>query len=70
MEMWDIGGSTSHQNSRSIFYNSVQGDEMFKGIMYVRKILPHYIFTQLRDLKIKIKTQREHNFHNIELLDL
>ncbi|XP_078327841.1 rab-like protein 3 isoform X3 [Crassostrea virginica] len=25
VEMWDIGGSTSHQNSRSIFYNSVQG---------------------------------------------
>lgn len=25
VELWDIGGSTSHQNSRSIFYNSVHG---------------------------------------------
>ncbi|XP_048766702.1 rab-like protein 3 isoform X2 [Ostrea edulis] len=25
IEMWDIGGSTSHQNSRSIFYHSVHG---------------------------------------------
>eukprot|EP00794_Sanderia_malayensis_P000143 gene143-755_t len=25
IEFWDVGGSTSHQNSRSIFYNSVNG---------------------------------------------
>ncbi|XP_046341416.1 rab-like protein 3 isoform X3 [Haliotis rufescens] len=25
VELWDIGGSASHQNSRSIFYNSVNG---------------------------------------------
>ncbi|VDI81724.1 Rab-like protein 3 [Mytilus galloprovincialis] len=24
-ELWDIGGSSSHQNSRSIFYNNVNG---------------------------------------------
>ncbi|KAJ8314877.1 hypothetical protein KUTeg_007027 [Tegillarca granosa] len=25
IELWDVGGSTSHQNSRSIFYNPVHG---------------------------------------------
>ncbi|XP_062609920.1 rab-like protein 3 isoform X3 [Saccostrea cucullata] len=25
IEMWDVGGSTSHRNSRSIFYHSVHG---------------------------------------------
>ncbi|KAL5010096.1 hypothetical protein ScPMuIL_012401 [Solemya velum] len=25
VELWDVGGSTSHQNSRSIFYNPVHG---------------------------------------------
>ena len=68
--MWDIGGSTSHQNSRSIFYNSVQGDEMFKRIIYVRKNLPRFIFIQLRESKNKKKNKREHKFHNIELSDL
>eukprot|EP00112_Aurelia_sp_Birch-Aquarium-sp1_P000627 Seg1058.18 transcript_id=Seg1058.18/GoldUCD/mRNA.D3Y31 product="Rab-like protein 3" protein_id=Seg1058.18/GoldUCD/D3Y31 len=25
IELWDIGGSTSHKNSRSIFYNNING---------------------------------------------
>ncbi|XP_065057000.1 rab-like protein 3 [Rhopilema esculentum] len=25
IELWDVGGSTSHKNSRSIFYNNVNG---------------------------------------------
>jgi len=24
-ELWDIGGSSSHENSRSIFYNNLNG---------------------------------------------
>lgn len=25
IEMWDIGGSSNHKNTRDIFYNSVHG---------------------------------------------
>ena len=26
IELWDVGGCTSHENSRSIFYNPVHGE--------------------------------------------
>ena len=25
VELWDVGGSTSHRNSRNIFYNNING---------------------------------------------
>lgn len=36
-ELWDIGGSSSHQNSRSIFYNNVNGQLFFQGIGELKK---------------------------------
>ena len=29
VELWDVGGCTSHENSRSIFYNPVHGEICF-----------------------------------------
>lgn len=34
IELWDVGGSQSHENTRSVFYNPTNGMNIFHAIRF------------------------------------
>lgn len=39
IELWDIGGSSNHRNTRSVFYNAIHGKDIFIPLIYITLFL-------------------------------